>query len=213
VNLYWLGAALLAAPVFAAPPDSPPLSAVLKEIEARYNHSKTLQVSFSEQYTPSGGPQRKESGTLFLRKPMRMRCEYNLPKGKLCVSDGTTLYVYTPSDNRAMRIKLKDSLAEDMHAPLAFLLGKLNFDKEFRNLQSRQEGAANRISGQPKNEIYASIEFLAGSGGVIQELKITSVDHSILNFTFSNEKQDLPISEKLFIFQLPAGAQWDENGQ
>jgi outer membrane lipoprotein carrier protein len=100
-----------------------------------------------------------------------------------------------------------------MRAPLAFQLGKLNFDREFRNLQSHPEGAANRISGQPKNEIYNSIEFLAGSGGLIQELKITSVDHSILDFTFSNEKQDVPISEKLFAFQLPAGAQWDEGGQ
>ena len=58
--------------------------------------TKTLQVSFTEQYTPAGRPQRTESGTLYLRKPGRMRCDYALPKGKLCVSDGTYLYVYTP---------------------------------------------------------------------------------------------------------------------
>ena len=47
----------------------------------------------------------------------------------------------------------------------------------------------------------------------IQELKIVAVDHSILDFTFSNEKQDPPMSDKLFAFQLPAGAQWDEGNQ
>jgi outer membrane lipoprotein carrier protein len=206
--------ALLAVSAFAAPPlDAPPLKNLLKEIENRYNIARTLQVSFTEQYTPVGRPQRTESGTLYLRKPSRMRCDYAVPKGKLCVSDGTFLYVYTPSDNRAFKMKLKDSLAEDMRAPLAFLLGKLNFDKEFRNLQATPEGSAIRISGEPKNEVYSSIEFLVAPDKRIQELKITSVDHSILHFSFSNEKVDPPISDKLFAFQLPAGAQWDEGNQ
>ena len=70
-----------------------------------------------------------------LRKPGRMRWEYSQPKGKLFVSDGKSLWLYTPADNRAEQMKLKES--EDMHAPLAFLLGKLNFEKEFRNLRAR----------------------------------------------------------------------------
>ncbi len=205
--------ALLAVSAFAASAADSPLNGVLKDVENRYNRIKTMQVSFSEQYTPVGRPQRTESGTLYLRKPGRMRCEYALPKGKLCVSDGTYLYVYAPPDTHALKIKLKDSLAEDMHAPLAFLLGKLNFDKEFRNLQAHPEGPATRISGEPKNEIYSSIEFLVAPDRRIQELKITSVDHSILNFTFTNEKQDPPMSDKLFAFQLPPGAQWDEGNQ
>jgi outer membrane lipoprotein carrier protein len=214
VSPFRFGIALLAVSAFAAAPlDTPPLNSLLKEVEARYNRTKTLQVSFSEQYTPVGRPQRMASGTLYLRKQGRMRCEYALPKGKLLISDGTFLYLYDPADNRAQKTKLKDSLAEDMRAPLAFLLGKLNFDKEFRNLQAHPEGALTRISGEPKNEIYSNIEFLVGSGDRIQELKITSVDHSILDFTFTNEKQDPPLSDKLFAFQLPAGAQWDEGNQ
>jgi outer membrane lipoprotein carrier protein len=211
VSLFRYGVAALAVSAFAATPlDPPALDNLLKQVEAHYNHSKTMEVSFIEQYTPPNSPQRKEAGILYLRKPLRMRCEYTLPKGKLCISDGTYLYLYTPADNRAIKQKLKDSLAEDMRAPLAFLLGKLNFDKEFRNLQGVPEGNAVRISGQPKNELYASVEFLVASDKHIQELKITSVDHSVLDFTFSGEKQDPPISDKLFAFQLPAGAQWDE---
>jgi outer membrane lipoprotein carrier protein len=206
--------ALLAVSAFASPPfDTPPLKSLLKDVENRYNVTKTLQVSFTEQYTPAGRPQRTESGTLYLRKPRRMRCDYAIPRGKLCVSDGTYLYVYTPADNRALKMKLKDSLAEDMQAPLAFLLGRLNFDKEFRNLQAHPEGSSIRISGEPKNDVYASIEFLVAPDKHIQELKIVSVDHSVLDFTFSNEKQDPPLSDKLFAFQLPAGAQWDEGNQ
>lgn len=214
VSPFQYGMALLAVSVMAASPlDTPPQDSLLREIEARYNHTKTLQVSFTEHYTPAGSPQRTESGTLYLRKPGRMRCEYALPKGKLCISDGTFLYLYTPSDNRALKMKLKDSLAEDMRAPLAFLLGKLNFDKEFRNLKAQPEGFATRISGEPKNEVYSSIEFLVGPDRRIEEMKVTSVDHSVLDFSFSNEKQNPPLSDKLFAFQLPTGAQWDEGSQ
>ena len=68
-----------------------------------------------------------------------MRWDYDQPKGKLFVSDGKFLWLYTPEGNRAERMKLKES--DDMRAPLAFLLGKLDFQKEFRNLSRRSPKA------------------------------------------------------------------------
>jgi outer membrane lipoprotein carrier protein len=86
-----------------------------------------------------------------LRKPGRMRWDYSQPKGKLFISDGKFMWLYTPAENRAEKMKLQES--DDMRAPLAFLLGKLNFQKEFRNLQARPEGAgavrASRRSRRP----------------------------------------------------------------
>jgi outer membrane lipoprotein carrier protein len=203
-----LSVALLAVSAFAA---DAPLNTVLKDIESRYNHARTLQVLFTEQYTPKGGIQRTESGTLLLRKPGRMRWEYAQPKGKLVVSDGTFLYIYTPAGNRAQKVTLKDSMAEEMQAPLAFLLGKLNFDKEFKNLQALPEGSDLRITGQPKNENlpYSAVDFVVTSQNQIRKLRITLPDYT-LEFAFSMEKMDPPADAKLFAFQLPAGAQWDE---
>ena len=66
-----------------------------------------------------------------LRKPGRMRWDYSEPSGKLFLSDGKDVYLYTPDANRVEKTKLKAS--EDMRAPLAFLLGKLDFSKEFRD--------------------------------------------------------------------------------
>ena len=65
------------------------LNALLKSVENRYNHAKTLQVLFNEDYTPPGQATLTESGMLMLRKPGRMRWDYSQPKGKLLVSDGT----------------------------------------------------------------------------------------------------------------------------
>jgi outer membrane lipoprotein carrier protein len=188
-----------------------PMASVLKNVEARYNRAKTLQVLFTLQSTPKGGIQRSESGTLMLRKPGRMRWDYSQPKGKQVVSDGAFLYIYTPSENRAMKQNLKDSMANEMQAPLAFLLGKLNFDKEFKNLKTTPDGADLRITGEPKDENlpYSSVDFVVTPQSQIRKLKIAMPDYT-LEFIFSMEKMDPVLDAKLFVFQLPAGAQWDE---
>ena len=199
---------LIAAPAFAA---DPKLNQFLSQVESRYNHAKTLQVPFTEQYTPPGRIQRTESGMLLLRKPGRMRGDYDQPKGKMFVSDGTYLYLFNPDQNQAQKVKLKESFGEDMRAPLAFLLGKLDFNKEFKDIQSRPEGANTRVIATPKGDTlpYSSVEFLITPDYRIQELKITLSDHSIMNFTFGQEVMNPALADKLFTFQLPPGAQWD----
>jgi len=205
----WL-CVLLAATAFAA---DAPLDRLLDRVEEHYNQAKTLQVTFVENYTPAGSIRRTESGRLMLRKPGRMRGEYSLPKGKLFVSDGKFLWIYTPADNRAAKMPLKAS--EDMRAPLAFLLGKLNFSKEFHNLRAQPEGASTRIFAEPKTEElpYSAVEFLVTSENRISELKVTGFDHSILDFVFTEERVDPALDSKLFQFQVPAGALLEETEQ
>ncbi|HEV3333052.1 MAG TPA: outer membrane lipoprotein carrier protein LolA [Bryobacteraceae bacterium] len=210
MNLFRLTCGLLVVSALGA---DTKLDELLNRTEGRYNHAQTLQVVFTEQYTPPGSIRRTESGTLLLRKPGRMRGEYSQPKGKLFVSDGKFLWLYTPGDNRAEKMKLKET--EDMRAPLAFLLGKLHFNKEFRNLQGRPEGPDTRVTGEPKSEDlpYASVEFLVAPDGRIRELKVTGPDHSLLSFAFDQEKLDPQLDAKLFQFKAPPGVAVEETSQ
>jgi outer membrane lipoprotein carrier protein len=194
---------LLAVPLWAA---DARLDGLLKLIETRYNHAQTLEVLFREEYTPPARMPRVESGRLQLRKPGRMRWEYSQPQGKLFVSDGKSLWLYTPDEHRAEKMKLKES--EDMRAPLAFLLGRLDFSKEFRNIAARAEGALTRITADPQtdNLPYSAVEFVVSSEGQIREVKVTGYDKSLLRFAFDQEKLGLPLDQKLFRFDLPKGA-------
>ena len=112
---------------------------LLKGVETRYNRAKTLQVLFHEAVYASGTAQ--ADGKRYAA-PAQARAHalglYDQPKGKLFLSDGKNLYLYTPAENRVEKMKMKES--DDMRAPLAFLLGKLNFEKEFRNFQSQAGG-------------------------------------------------------------------------
>ena len=202
--------ALLAVSAFSA---ETPLNDLLSGVENRYNQAKTLQVLFKEVYTPAGRPQRMESGILMLRKPLRMRWDYTEPKGKLCIADGKNIWIYTPEDKKATKTSMKES--EDMRAPLAFLLGKLHFQKEFRNIKAVPENGGTRVTAEPRSDSlpYSQVEFVVNSDHQIREVKVTGFDKSILDFTFDQERMDPKLDANLFQFHAPPGTQVEEGGQ
>jgi outer membrane lipoprotein carrier protein len=201
---------ILAVSAFGADPQ---LDALLKGVEQRYNKAKTLQVLFTEVYTPPGKARRTESGLLLLRKPGKMRWQYSQPPGKLFISDGKWIWLYTPEDKRAEKMKFKET--DDLRAPLAFLLGKLDFDKEFSNLKGHREGNGMRISAEPKtdNLPYSAVEFLVAPDSIIREVKVTTFDKAILQFTFDQENLNPALDNKQFTFQVPKGVELVEASQ
>lgn len=190
-----------------------PLTTTLKGVEQRYNDTRTLQVSFTEEYRAPGRGRRVESGTLFLRKPGRMRWEYNEPKGKVFVGDGKHFYLYNPESGQVRKAGVKES--GDMHAPLAFLLGRLDFSRDFREFQSRPEGGDLWITADPKtdNLPYSKVEFQVTPAYEIRRVRVTGHDQSILDFTFSQEQRNPALSARLFQFSAPPGVPIVEAGQ
>ncbi len=190
-----------------------PLTDRLREVESRYNSAKTLQVLFTEKLTRTAGPPLMDAGVILLRKPMRMRWDYTQPKGKLLVCDGKYFWLYNPAENRVERTPLKES--DDMRLPLAFLLGKLHFEKEFRNIQAHPEGFDLRITAEPKSDDlpYSSVEFVVAPDSHIKSVQVTNFDRSVLSCTFDQEKMDPPVNPKAFQFEMPKGAELVESGQ
>lgn len=204
-----LWAILACTPALAATADLPSL---LKQVEKRYNSARTLQVSF-EQTHKAQGRTRTESGDLTLRKPGRMRWAYTRPEGKLFVSDGKSVYFYSPETNRAEKMKLKET--DDMRAPMAFLLGRLEFSRDFDRFVSRPEGDATFVTASPKSDKmpYREVSFLVGPDARIQRLIVTGQDSSVLDFTFTGEKVNPPVNDQSFRFQLPKGAEFVDSSE
>jgi outer membrane lipoprotein carrier protein len=199
---------LWAVSCFAA--DQSILNHLLESVESRYNSAKTLQVSFEETYRGAGSGNRTESGELYLRKPGRMRWDYKSPAGKIFLSDGKQVYFYNPVTNRAEKTKMKET--EDLRAPLAFLLGKLDFDKDFTNFQIKYEGKLAAVTAVPKSDRlpYKEVEFTVDpiNGYAIRRLVVTGQDSALLTFAFTNEVMNPSLNDKLFQFRLPPGAHW-----
>jgi outer membrane lipoprotein carrier protein len=205
VNVRAAVVSFLAVSAFGADVD---LSAVLKSIEGRYNSVKTLEMDFELTYIAPNRTRRTESGRLFLRKPGRMRWEYSKPEGKLYVSNGTDYWYYSPTARRAEKMKVKE--AEDLQAPMAFLIGKLDFRRDFDRYEVKQEGPLVRITAQPRNldkAPYREVSFLAAPDARIEQLTVRGQDASTMEFRFRNEARNPVQKDSLYIFTPPEGVE------
>ena len=175
-------------------------------IEQRYNNIKTLQVKFTETLIDRAGRHRPLTGTLYLEKPRKMRWEYAAPAGRFFLSDGSFDYDYDPKTNQVERSKAKD--ADDLRSPLAFLLGKVDFDRDFGSY-STSEGA---ITAIPKSDklLFSDITFVAAPDFSIEKLSIKLQDGSVTSFTFEGEMVNPPLNANLFKFVKPSGAVVDD---
>ena len=180
--------------------------ALVRRVQERYNGAKTLAVEFVESYEILGRSRPTEAGKLTLRKQGKMRWDYTRPAGKLFISDGKTVYLYTAQDNRVEKIPMRNT--EDMRAPLAFLLGHLDLKKEFNDLRVREDGLGTWLEGNGKTDRvpYESVDMLVSEDGSIRQLKVKGRDGSMTSFVLSGERLNPQVEDKLFHFAIPAGA-------
>ncbi len=201
---------MLVAAFFACGAGAMDLSSAIRGIEKRYNRPKTMELVFEQTYTGQGRPPRTESGKLYLKKPRRMRWEYENPPGKLFLSDGKDIYFFSPTANRVEKMPLKES--GDMRTPLAFLMGRLDLHRDFREFRTHPEGDRLHITAIPKSKKapYTEVVFVVNSSFQIRRLSIHGQDGSVMEFRFSGEKVNPPLAGQLFHFVMPAGAEFVE---
>jgi outer membrane lipoprotein carrier protein len=185
----------------------PDLGALLKGVEDRYNRAQTLEVHFEQTYEAPQRAPKTESGDLYLRKPGRMHWRYSQPPGKLFVGDGKYVYLYTPATNRVERAKMKES--DDLRAPLAFLLGKLNFERDFKRFTTHPGDGGTWVAGEPRSQKapFSKVEFLVGPDFQIRRLIVAEEGGSTMEFRFDGERLNPALAAGLFQFQTPPGAE------
>jgi outer membrane lipoprotein carrier protein len=200
---YWFVAVLFVASAANAAPD---LDQILKGVENRYNTAKSIQVDFVETYA-GRARNTTEKGTLFLRRPGRMRWQYSSPPGKLWISDGKDVYSYFPEQNRVEKSKFKET--DDLRAPFAFLLGKLDFHEQFSKFDAKMGGSDTEIVAFPKSDkmLYTEISFEVAPDFTIKRVSVKGQDGSSRDYVFENEKKDVPFSDTMFRFAPPAGVE------
>jgi outer membrane lipoprotein carrier protein len=201
----WVISACLATPFLVGADASS--DALIQTLEQHYNKARTLTVEFVEEYSIQGRRRPPEAGTLTLRKLGKMRWDYTKPAGKLFVSDGKMIYLYTATDNKVEEVPLKDT--EDMRAPLAFLLGHLDLKKEFRDFSTRPEGNLRWLEASAKSNKspYEKIQMLIAANGEISRLVVLGRDESRLQFSLSHERVNPSVNDSLFAFKIPPGAE------
>jgi outer membrane lipoprotein carrier protein len=176
----------------------------LKGIEDRYNNAKTLEVDFTESFKERSRTI-THTGTLYLRKPQKMLWRYTSPAGRLFVLDSKFVYDYTPGDKQVEKVPFKET--DDNRAPLAFLLGNLNFHQDFKDqFSTAADGTITALAKSDKFQ-YTEVSFLAGPDFAIHKLTVKLQDGSAIVYQFDGEKKNQPLEDSLFRFTAPPGVQ------
>jgi outer membrane lipoprotein carrier protein len=187
-----------------------------RAVDDHYNHLRSLQSDFTEIYR-GDGPERVESGTLWLKKPRKMRWEYRSPNEKLFVSNGEVVWFYLPAERQLRKTTLRK--LDDWRSPLAFLLGKTKLENELQGLSKAVDqsplGAGNTVlRGVPRAEFQQSV---AGQVSEVQ-LEITPSDQIVrivlvepdgaaTEFRFAGWKENVEVSDGRFQFTPPPGVE------
>jgi len=187
------------------------VKSVAAAVDAHYNHLKTLQADFTEIYRGSG-MDRTESGTVWLKKPGKMRWEYRSPTEKLFVSDGRDAWFYVPADRQARKESAKK--LDDIRSPLAFLLGKTKLEKELQGLSLAPDLPPLQagdvvLRGIPKAfaDQISEIVLEITPGNQIARIVLQSVDGSATEYRFTEQKEDVAVGDAKFQFKPPAGTE------
>jgi outer membrane lipoprotein carrier protein len=205
---------LLLVPSLALGGVSPDVHRIAQKVDNFYNHIRTLQAEFTEFYR-GAGMERTESGTLWLKKPGKMRWEYRSPKEKLFVSDGKDAWFYLPGDRQVRKAPVRK--LDDLRSPLRLLLGKTRLEQELQGLSLASDVApliAGNIvlRGVPKGMADRASQVLLEitPDSRIVRIVIEQVDGSVTEYRFDQQRENVEISDQQFRFNPPAGVEMVE---
>ena len=185
--------------------------AIAQRVDERYNHLRSMRAEFSETYRGSG-VERQEAGTLWLKKPGKMRWEYRSPREKLFVSDGKDAWFYLPGDKQVRKTQVRE--LDDLRSPLAFLLGKTKLEKELHGLSL----ASDQTPTTPGNVVLRGVPEALGDRvnqvlleitpeNRIARIQIDEVDGSVTEYRFLDQKENVQVADHQFHFTLPPGVE------
>lgn len=207
-TLLCLGALLLCLPALA---DAPDVHDIAERVDRHYNALSSLRTEFTEIYR-GGGISRSESGVMYLKKPGRMRWDYEVPQKKVFLTNSKTAWFYMPGERQARRTSVKN--LDDFRSPLRYLLGHSKLEKEFHHLKVVTPGADTApsdvvLSGIPKGmeDRVQEVKLEIAPDGSIVRISIEELDGSFTEFRFQHAQENVKLSDASFKFVPPPGVE------
>jgi outer membrane lipoprotein carrier protein len=206
---------------------APDVKVLVRRLEARYRSAKTLQATFLERYTENGRLIRVEAGTVYFRRPGKMRWEYDSPEKNLFLVDGKTAWFYVRADRTVTRVPAKES--SDWRTPLALLAGEMKLSRVCEKIQfaldelpessadtvlhcelkgagarTQEQGATASVPDTTAARDAVYLEVVQSTGDLARIL-VKSAGGVGIEFRFAGWQYNPQIADSLFHFSVPPG--------
>ena len=188
------------------------LRELVDRIQTHYDGVEAFQARFTQRHERR--LLRKvveESGTVFVKKPGRMRWEYETPEEKLFLTNGEKSYFYLPMENQVI-ISNAPSGAMGMGegSPFELLVGRSRLTDTFEAFPSDSpptEGGVmlSLVPLRPQagfDEVEIEVE---PSNGQIRRVVLLDAQHNKTEFVFDDIRENVELPESRFRFTVPSG--------
>lgn len=201
--------ALAGAGLTAAPQATPPATQIASALQAKYDRVRDFSAGFVHSY--EGGILKRnlsERGVVQVKKPGKMRWEYQAPEKKLFVSDGRNMYLHEIGPNQVTVFTVPDD--DQAATAVLFLAGKGNLTRDFT--VSYGEGGTNdtyvlKLLPKTPEPEYDWLQVTVDRTSLqILELRAADNQGGRSTFRFSNIKENTGMPDKTFTFKIPRGA-------
>lgn len=190
---------------------APSLVSVIQKIQASYESTKDWNAEFQQTLTISGfdSPIRS-SGKLYIKKPGKLRWDYQEPGRDQIMVNMDTVWVYTPDQKQVIVSSLDD--LSDSRIPLHFLAGTGKLDRDFEiewfNPKIPLEGKTPSLRLKPKDP-DSGISHLQinvhPDSFMITELTLFEKNGNRSRFEFIKINKNKGLEDAWFVFQTPKG--------
>jgi outer membrane lipoprotein carrier protein len=188
------------------------LDEVVNGVEATYGKITDLRAEFSQvARNKSLGQDIKADGIVLLKKGGKMRWDYKSPAPQQIVSDGTSLWVYTPELNQVNKGNAPKALAGPAGSFLSGL-GKIReeFTVRFLNPASPRDGAGRPVLDltpkQPTPLLTRLVISVDPKDYVVRQAVLYDQFQNTVTMTFNKVTVNQGISDTLFAFTPPKDA-------
>jgi outer membrane lipoprotein carrier protein len=199
---------LVVLPVSAAAQE---LDQVVAGLEATYGKVTDLRAEFVQTaHNRSLGQDIKAEGVVYLKKGGKMRWDYKSPSPQQIVSDGTTLWVYTPELNQVNKGSAPKALAGPAGSFLAGL-GKVRdqFSVRFLNPASKVDASGrpvlDLVPKSPTPLLTRLVLSVDPKDHVVRQAVIYDQFQNTVTMMFSKVILNAGLSDGLFTFSPPKG--------
>ena len=185
-------------------------------LQKKYDSIRDFSADFTQLY--EGGVLRRKStperGTVYVKKPGKMRWNYEAPEKKVFVSDGRQIQLYVPADKQVMVSPLP---ADDQAtSAVLFLMGRGDLTRDF-NVSHAEGGTGStyvlRLDPKTRQAEYDWLRLTVDRSSLqIRELTAGDQQGGRSTFRFSNFKENPGVSDKTFAFTPPRGTDVVKSG-
>jgi outer membrane lipoprotein carrier protein len=176
------------------------------ERAARHYRDGAHASTFTQTYTPAGfAGAKRESGTVWIQAPQRLRFEYATPDQKTFTYDAGEGRFYSPED-RQLTVK-KLSPEERARLPIVFLTDPVVLSEAYAISIEATEGGSERLLFEPrtKRPELAWLRLTIEADGSIEGLSYEDEAGNKTEFHFEPWRADKPRPEADFRVTGPRG--------